>query len=224
MLWAVAASLFFGGMTYASDADVLLSPAAGLRPPSAADADETVWTYTPTGDAVFHFEKPGEAQNSSVRIGHTAFPSVSDANTFSNEEHRLGVDYRSPLFSNGFLESRSYIDESAFGHHDSGYRQVLGYGLRIVDHQRLTFDIVPGVSAEPSLEERLRWMGNLGQNLTWVVTDGLVLNQNFHTSLERTETDDLSFKLSYEVHYDDSIGDEMDQRDARLSTSVGFRF
>lgn len=205
--------------------------------------DATVWTYTPSGDAVFHFEK--DQDNGAVlRIGHQSFPSSSVENQFSAEEHRIGINYRNPLFSTGFLESRSYVDESSFGHHQSGYRQVLGYGLRIVDRQSLTFDIVPGVvgdySAERPFEERLRWLGNVGQNLTWVVTDGLVLNQNFNTSLERTEDDDLSavlnldletllaerlsFKLSYEVHYDDSLGEELEQRDARLSTSVGYRF
>lgn len=244
ILWATVAGVFVAGLARASEADVLLSPSAGLKPQSPVAEDETAWTYTPSGDAVFHFRKSEGADRSFIRLGHQAFPSNSLANTYSPEEHRLGVDYRSPLFSNGFLESRSYIDESTFGHHQSGYRQVLGYGLRIIDRQSVTFEIVPGVSgdysADRSLEERLRWMGNLGQNLTWAVTDGIVLNQNFNTSLERTEADDLSavlnldletllaerlsFKLSYEVHYDDSIGDEMEQRDARLSTSVGFRF
>lgn len=245
MLLGTVTGILVGASATATEAeDILLSPAAGLKPQSATVEDETVWTYTPSGDAVFHFTKPGETEPASVRIGHTAFPSNSSANTFSNEEHRLGLDYRSPLFSSSFLESRSLIDESSFGHHESGYRQVLGYGVRLIDRQGVTFEIVPGVlgdySVERPLEDRLRWMGNLGQNLTWVVTDGLVFNQNFNTSLERTETDDLSavlnldletllaerlsFKLSYEVHYDDSIGDEMEQRDARLSTSVGFRF
>lgn len=228
----------------ASEADVLLSPAAGLREQVPAKEEASVWTYTPSGDAVFHFRNPVSERESLVRIGYQAYPSSSLEPSLSTEDRRVGLDVRSPLLPGGFLQSRSLIDEGGFGPYDRGYRQVVGYGLRLVDRQSVTFDIAPGVvgdySAERPLEERLRWMGNLNQSLTWLVTDGVVLNQNFNTTLERTETDDLSavlnldletllaerlsFKLSYEVHYDDSIGDEMEQRDARLSTSVGFRF
>jgi len=236
--------LFVASVGVAGEQDVLLSPTAGLRPFHSQTEKETVWTYTPSGDAVFHFKRTDNADGPSVRLDHQAFPSGTASKTFSSAEHRLGVDFRSPLFSNGFFESRTYLDEAGFGHFDSGYRQVIGYGLRILENQHLTFEIVPGVigdySNERAFEERLRWMGNIGQNLTWVVAEGFVVNQNFNTSLERTETEDLSavlnldletllaerlsFKLSYEVHYDDSIGDEMDKRDARLSTSVGYRF
>ena len=180
-----------------------------------------------------------------VTIRHRSFPASSLNSSRAPEDHRLSLNYRSQLSERGFLQGQSFLDESAFGPNSGGYRQVVGYGLRIVDRQTVTFDVVPGVAGDYSLEnrfpdERVRWMGNLNQNLSWEINDGFILNQNFNTTLERTGEDDLSavlnldletlfsdqlsFKLSYEVHYDDSIGDEMEQRDARLSTSVGFRF
>jgi hypothetical protein len=229
----------------AAESDVLLSPAAEARRSlDEKGGAESVWTYSPSGGAVFRFEGLGERRSPLLEIDHRAFPASSAAPAASAEDHSLNLQYRSRILDRGFFQGRSTIDETGFGPYSSGYRQVLGYGLRVLDRRTVTFDIVPGVvgdySREGPLEERLNWMGNLNQNLSWEVHDGFVLNQNFNTTLERTERDNLSavlnldletlfadrlsFKLSYEVHYDDSLGDEMEKRDSRLATSVGFRF
>lgn len=224
--------------------EVLMSPSAEAAQLAEEPPSDSKWIYSPSGDSLFYFNQWGDTTAPEVTIDHTAFPSSSEAPSSSAADHTLGVSYRNRLFNYGFLESQSIIDETGFGHFSRGYRQVVGYGLRILDRQTVTFDIVPGVvgdyAADESIENRLKWMGNLNQNFSWQVSDGLVLNQNFNTTLERTDTDNLSavlnldletlfsdrlsFKLSYEVHYDDTVGEEMEQRDARLSTSVGFRF
>lgn len=230
----------------AAESDVLFS--SGAQKGNSAEilkaSEGSSWSYSPSGESVYLLQTPAVPTESSsyLSIQHSAFPSAVGSDTDS--DHRLGVNYRTELSDIGFLESRSTIDDSGFGPYSRGYRQVVGYGLRIVDRQTVTFDIVPGVlgdySMDRPIEERLKLMGNLNQNLSWAVSDGFVFTQNFNTTLERTETDDLSavlnldletlfadrlsFKLSYEVHYDDSLGDDWEKRDSRLSTSVGFRF
>ncbi|MFP4352986.1 MAG: DUF481 domain-containing protein [Puniceicoccaceae bacterium] len=218
------------------------SPRDGV---SAGSEAPSPWSYSPSGAVVFRLDELVGPELGPVAIRHRSFPASSLDSPRSPEDHRLGFDYRSRLSGRGFLQGQSFLDDGAFGPYAGGYRQVVGYGLRIVDRQTVTFEVVPGVAGnysldDPFIDERVRWMGNVNQNLSWEIKDGLVLNQNFNTILERTREEDLSavlnldletlfsdqlsFKLSYEVHYDDSIGDEMEQRDARLSTSVGFRF
>jgi len=232
LLFGSAAALMGG------ESDILFSK--GTTVTATALSGDSAWTSSPSGQSLFMIGESGGDSGHSVAIHHDAFPASSAGAT----DHRIGLNYRADLFEVGFLESRSTIDESQFGPYSQGYRQVVGYGLRLLDKQSLTFDVVPGVigdfSADRPIEERLKVMGNFNQNLSWRVSDGFVVTQNFNTTVERTEEDDLSavmnldletlfsdrlsFKLSYEVHYDDSIGDELEQRDARLSTSVGFRF
>ena len=226
-----------------AESDILLSSGAeSVETPQ--ESSGSAWTYSPSGESVLLFQNGSGSDSSLVSIQHSAFPSSSLTPSSSSSDHRLGVNYQTSLSDYGFLESRSTVDDSNFGPYSRGYRQTVGYGLRILDNQSVSFNIVPGVVGEYSvdrpIEDRLKLMGNLNQNLSWEVSDGFIFTQNFNTTLERTDTDDLSavmnldletlfadrlsFKLSYEVHYDDSLGDELEQRDARLSTSVGFRF
>lgn len=241
----IVASFMGASLLAATDSSVLFTPGAEAAQAMQKEESESLWKYSPAGTRLnLSLSDTGLEPGSTLSIRHSSFPGSTLSPSSSSEDNRLDVNYRSQLSTLGFLESRSTVEENGFGHYSKGYRQVLGYGLRVIDLQTVTFEIVPGVvgdySTNPTVEERLNWMGNLNQNLSWIVTDGFVLNQNFNTSLERTEADDLSavlnldletlfadrlsFKLSYEVHYDDSIGDALEQRDARLSTSVGFRF
>lgn len=240
----ILAGCFCGaGFAVSAESDILQSPTAKISTPAASLSD-AAWTYSPSGESVRLLQNGSLANESTFSLEHSAFPSSSLDSSPSTSDHRLGVNYRANLSDFGFLESRSTIDDSEFGPYSQGYRQSIGYGLKILDRQSLTFNIVPGVvgdfSADRPIEERLKLMGNLNQNLSWEVSDGFIFTQNFNTTLERTETDDLSavmnldletlfadrlsFKLSYEVHYDDSFGEDLEKRDSRLSTSVGFRF
>lgn len=226
----------------ASDVLFSASPADGISAESKAPSP---WTHTPSGAVIFRLDELSGSGHGPLTVRHRSFPASSFDSSGSVEDHRLGFHYRGRISERSFLQGQSFLDDSAFGPYEGSYRQVVGYGLRIVDRRTITFDLVPGVAGnyaleDPLMDERMRWMGNVNQNLSWKIKDGFVLNQNFNTTLERTGEDDLSavlnldletlfsdqlsFKLSYEVHYDDSIGDEMEQRDARLSTSVGFRF
>ncbi len=237
-------ALLCAGALPLAASDLLLPDSAGAED-SVPSAAPSPWSETPSGALVFRLGETGGPGDQLVTIRHGSFPASSRLSSGSAEDHRLSLNYRSQLSERGFLQGRSFLDESEFGPYSVGYRQVVGYGLRIVDRQTVTFEIVPGFVGDysvedPFLDQRMRWMGNLNQNMSWEINDGFVLNQNFNTTLERTGEDDLSavlnldletlfseqlsFKLSYEVHYDDSVGDEMEQRDARLSTSVGFRF
>ncbi len=227
-----------------ADPDILLSSPNHLSEEVAESAPESTWTYSPSGQSVFLLRDEMEEGGPLVSIHHGFFPASSLDRSELDTDHRVNVTYRADVSSIGFLESRSLVDESRFGPHSGGYRQIVGYGLRLLDREALSFEIVPGFASDYSFhgpfEDRLNLMGNLNQNLSWTVTDSFVVSQNFNTTLERTEADDLSavmnldletlfadrlsFKLSYEVHYDDSIGDALEMRDSRLSTSVGFRF
>tara|TARA_R100000027_G_scaffold62209_2_gene54174 strand:- start:6378 stop:7142 length:765 start_codon:yes stop_codon:yes gene_type:complete len=251
ILRSLVGTACFGAVNVAlsTESDVLFS--AGSQKSDAPEgvvqeAGGATWSYSPSGESVYLLHTPDlpTAKSSYLSIQHSAFPASSLSSSDTSVDHRLGVNYRTELSDIGFLESRSMIDDSNFGPYSPGYRQVVGYGLRIVDRRTVTFDIIPGVlgdySVDRPIEERLKLMGNLNQNLSWAVSDGFVVTQNFNTTLERTEDNDLSavlnldletlfaerlsFKLSYEVHYDDSLGDDLEKRDSRLSTSVGFRF
>ena len=239
----VAAFLGYAPLLVAVESDIL-SSGTPEEQEIVSPKPAYSWQFSPSGQSLFLMDHDYSLLHPSLSVQHTSFPSSSTQASSTFSDHRVGLNYRSNLGDMGFLESRSLVDESNFGPHSSGYRQVLGYGLRLLDRETISFEVVPGVMGDYSttgpIEERLRLMGNLNQNLSWAVTDRFVVTQNFNTALERTEEDTLSavmnldletlfadrlsFKLSYEVHYDDSTGDEMEQRDSRLSTSVGFRF
>jgi len=191
-------------------------------------------------------EKGTFLQNGSgVDFSGTRFPTRNTSNSETGEDLRLGLQYRAPIgYSNSFLYSRSTLDDSNFGTNGRHYQQVFGYGLRLVQSDTFAFDIIPGLGSrhyiERPLEESMRIHGNLQQNITWQLSEGFVVNQNFTTTLEKTEeenlsavmnldletlfSDRLSFRLSYEVHYDDTENEIMEQRESRLSTSIGYRF
>lgn len=161
------------------------------------------------------------------------------------EEGSLRLRYRLPTGGRTFLQSQSIFDTRNSKISGEGFRQVVGYGFRVIDRDSVKFDVVPGVFSEayrdgPVSDEETLWSGNLNQNLSWVIAEGFAISQNFNTFVKQTEdevfsavmnldletlvSEKFSFRVSYEVLYDDSSSDEMERRDSRFMTSVGYRF
>lgn len=209
----------------------------------------SVWDdsfYTPFAWENWNTSAPQSWQSgTSLGLVGPYIPTLHQTDGETGEEIRLGIDYRAPIgYSNSFLYSRSTLDETNFGTNGRRYQQVFGYGLRLVQSDTFSFDIIPGLGSrhyiERPLEDSFRIHGNLQQNISWQLSEGFVVNQKFNTTLEKTEeenlsavmnldletlfSDRLSFRLSYEVHYDDAESDIMEQRESRFSTSIGYRF
>lgn len=241
-LWGVAASAVFADTEAPSRVESPLDGTSRVSLLSRSDG-----AGTGTGSSGFGFRR----WSSSPSLG---FDGVSVTSRFdgpamsgSNEgvgDGLLNLRFRLPLGSRSFFQSQSIFDGRPMGLHGGGIRQVLGYGVRLIDGDSLKFDVVPGVFRNREEEEfepeDSRWSGNLNQTLSWVIAEGFAVSQNLNTfvrqsdddvfsavmnlDLETLVSDHLSFRVSYEVLYEDSASEDLERRDSRFTTSVGYRF
>jgi len=185
------------------------------------------------GEGKHHFQVRGY----SIRYGLPDWDESSD-------EIRLTYQYRVPISEYRFIETQSFLGRTTVLGRQEDLLQTVGYGIRLLDSDTVAFEIIPGLAraygGDLTAEERAGWIGNIGQQLTWNVAGDFSIHQRLNTFVERTAadylsavvnldvetllTEQLSFKISYEVHYDDSMSSEMERRERRVSTAIGIRF
>lgn len=176
--------------------------------------------------------------------GNWALGGGSRFGQFGGEDFFAGLDLELPLGESTFLHARSMLERGGSGSLEEGFRQVVGYGIRFLDSETMRFDVVPGFVRtygrfDPTQGAPV-WTGNLSQNFVWLINDNVAIQQNVSSFVERFEDDSmaavlnfdletllsdrLSFRVSYEVEYDDVLSDEFEKSNTRFSTSVGYRF
>jgi hypothetical protein len=160
-----------------------------------------------------------------------------------DQQWRIGLDRR---FEGGNgIHTEGLFDESGFGPYAKGYRHSILYDWAILETENFRVSLGPGLVGDYALEpangeERFNMMSRFGQSLSWRLHEGIVIRQNLDTTVDQTPEDDfatvlnldletlfadrLSFRMSYEVHYEDTENQRMERQDARLSTSIGYRF
>lgn len=174
-----------------------------------------------------------------------SFPRMATQPSTDGVDQQWSIRLDRNLEAGGGLHSEGLFDESGFGPYAKGYRHAILYDWAILESENFRMSLGPGLvgdySLEPSSsEERLNMMSRVGQSLSWQLQEGIVIRQNLDTTLDQTPEDNfaavlnldletlfadrLSFRMSYEVHYEDSDDQPMERRDSRLSTSIGYRF
>ena len=174
-----------------------------------------------------------------------AFPrTVAEPSTdVVDQQWRIGLDHRFPTGDG--IQTEGLFDESGFGPYSKGYRHSILYDWAILETESFRVSLGPGLVGDYALdsvdrEERFNVMSRLGQSLSWRLHEGIVIRQKLDTTVAPTPEDDfaavlnldletlfadrLSFRMSYEVHYEDTENQRMERQDARLSTSIGYRF
>ncbi len=184
-------------------------------------------------------ETQGELGLQSFSVQH-GIPDVDQPLEDISLTHR----YRVPISEITFAQGQSFVGLQGIRGWDQYFLKTFGYGFRVMESDDLSFDLVPGLgkaySHTGSQQEESGWMGNVNQQLTWSLGDDFALRQRLNTFWERHADDSMTavvnldvetilteavtFRVSYEVLYDDWQSDEFERRDRRLSTSVGFRF
>ena len=171
------------------------------------------------------------------------FGSHSAAN---GESVGVAIGLEVPVSELTFFQAQSLVDSSFLPGSDFSVRQSLGYGVDLYRSSFLRFSITPGFAGGYEdaswlpAEERFGMMGNLSQALSWRPGDAFQINQRFNYSIQRIDednlaafmnldletllTESLSFRVSYEVKYDDRGSEEMELREARVSGAIGFDF
>ncbi len=162
------------------------------------------------------------------------------------DDFGVAVSFRVPVSELTFVQTRSLVDSTLNPEAVFGYRQSLGYGVNLFQTERIQFSLAPGIAGgyddddSVLFEDRFAMLGNINQSLTFRLTDDFAVNQEFNYFVQRVEeenlaafmnldletllSDSLSFRVSYEVKYDDTASDEMELRESRISTAIGFSF
>lgn len=199
----------------------------------AAPASTVIKLPEWAGESKHHFQVRGY----SIRYGLPDWDEPHD-------EVRLTYQYRVPISEYRFIQTQSFLGRTTILGREQDLLQTVGYGIRLLDSDVLAFELVPGLGraygGDSPSEQRSGWIGNIGHQLSWNINGDFSVHQRLNTFVERTPadylsavvnldietllTDQLSFKISYEVHYDDSMSNEMERRERRVSTAIGIRF
>lgn len=191
-------------------------------------------------------KKIAENVASSIKLGRQPIryaPSDADVGA---EDFGVAVSFRVPVSELTFVQTQSLLDSTLDPQAVFGFRQSLGYGLHFFRTDRVHFSLAPGIAggydddAFASFEDRFAMLGNINQSLTFQFNEDLTVSQEFNYFIQRVEEDNLaafmnldletllseslSFRVSYEVKYDDTASEEMELRESRISTAIGFRF
>ncbi|MGF1531646.1 MAG: DUF481 domain-containing protein [Puniceicoccaceae bacterium] len=162
------------------------------------------------------------------------------------KDFQLGLRFEVPVSELTFVQTQTLVDSTFNDSISFGYRQSLGYGLLLWNTDRFRFSLAPGVAggyendSTLSFEDRLSMLGNFNQRLSLSFSEKLVVNQEFNYFVQRVDDDNLatfmnvdletllsnrlSFKVSYEVKYDDTVSEDLELRESRISTAIGFQF
>lgn len=181
-----------------------------------------------------------------VELDRQAIRYAPSGDDVGADDFGVAVSFQVPVSELTFVQTQSMLDSTLDPDAVFGYRQSLGYGVHLFRSDRIHFTLAPGIAGgfeddeSVRFEDRFAMLGNINQTLTFRFNDDLSVNQEFNYFVQRVEEDNLaafmnldletllseslSFRVSYEVKYDDTASDEMELRESRISTAIGFRF